>query len=1086
MNHVMIQKMATSQKAYEGGRTLYLQNRVRLESAKSFWKDSVEVHAMTGEGSPDSQNVKLTLNGGKITSFRCSCFAKNHNLNGLCAHGVAAALAWIEVSSHGLGQSDRAVETLVNRYDELRMTKVKEQYVKEEMEERQLVQVIPLFHIEDHQLRISLKVGSERFFKIKDITDFLDLCSKGEYCRYGELLKFYHVETAFTPESWRLIQELLRIDQKIWEDNRVGGPERETSCYLKGNSQLYLVGDDLDAFFTHMTDPLVETEGSGCTEDYVELQWMDPEFDLTLQYINIGNPSLGAKLILKNHVQCFTGAKHLYLLEGQNLWITSEAYHKDMGMLLAHLDQNDDFVDAGIRISAEDLPAFASSILTVIEPHMHLFSELDLDELKAKRLRTEFFFDVKGDLEVTLEIRHHYGNVHFNPVLGGKPTVKWRDLAGEHVVSLLAGRYFEKRYLDLGLLTTKDDTETALHLIAEQFDAFRAYGEVHVTETLSKVRVHTPKALRFHVQASSDWLDLQVNLDGLETKELNRILRHYEDGKHIYNLKNGNYALIEDKQIRVLNDLMEGLNLKADELVGHQGKIFKGRAGYLKRIFDQYQIPFTRDEDFDQLIDALHHKGREKVPLPKGLKASLRDYQVKGFQWLVSLYRLGFGGILADDMGLGKTVQMIALVAHIYEQADPTKPMKPTLIVCPASLLYNWQYEFRRFAPEMKTRVITGEGRTRKQMIQEENEAQVWITSYDMLRRDLEHYMTKSFEVQVLDEAQYIKNQSTKTARSVKKVPTAHRFALTGTPVENHLGELWSIFDFLMPGYLYNRTRFHKQFEGALGKEHEDQMLKKLSDMTAPFILRRMKKQVLQELPEKNDTNLFLPLAGEQKKLYAAFAMQLKKVLMKETDESYLKNRTNILASLTRLREICCAPELIVDDFSGENAKLEAMMELIETCVEGNHPVLVFSQFTRMLDLISQRLDAVGIAHFMLTGQTEKAVRQNLVDRFEAGEVPVFLISLKAGGNGLNLTKADTVIHYDPWWNLAAQNQATDRAYRIGQTREVNVYHLIASETIEENILVLQDAKQNLVDQVITGRQVNLSDLSREALMELL
>lgn len=1086
MNHNLIQKMATSQKAYEGGRTLYLQNKVRLESAKSFWKDSVEVRAMTGEHTPDSQSVKLTINGGKITSFRCSCFLTNHHLNGLCAHGVAAALAWTEVSSHGLGQSDRSVNELVTHYDELRLGNVRANYVKEELDERQLIQVMPLFYVEDHQLKISLKLGSQRFFPIKDITDFLDLCSKGEYCRYGDMLKFYHVETAFTSESWALIQVLMEIDQKIWEDNRVGLPEKDASCYLKGNSQLLLKGADLDHFIAQLTDTLVETEGAGSTADYVELCREDPELDFTLQYINIGNPSLGAKLILKNHIQCFAGSRHLYILEEEKLWVTSEAYCRTLGLLLHHIEQNDDFVDAGIRVSAEDLPAFAGSVLTSIEPYVNLFSELDLDELRSKRLRTEFFFDVKGDLEVTLEIRHHYGNMHFNPVMGGKPSVKWRDLAGEHAVSLLAGRYFEKKYLDQGLLTTKDNEEMALNLIADQFEAFYAYGEVHVSDALMKVRVHKPKELRFHVQASSDWLDLQVNLDGIDPKELNRIMRHYEDGKHIYNLKNGNYALIQDKQIRVLNELMEGLNLKADELIGQQGRIFKARAGYLKQVFERHDIPLTTDGEFDLLIDKLLHKGKEPVELPKKLTASLRDYQVKGFQWLVSLYRLGFGGILADDMGLGKTVQMIALIAHIYEQEEAEADHKPTLIVCPASLLYNWQYEFKRFAPEIRTRVITGEGRARKKQLEEATDAQVWITSYDMLRRDLELYLSKSFALQVLDEAQYIKNQSTKTARSVKRIPTAHRFALTGTPVENHLGELWSIFDFLMPGYLYNRTRFHKLFESALGKENEDEALKKLADMTAPFVLRRMKKQVLQELPEKCDTNLFLPLAGEQKKLYAAFALQLKKVLMKETDESYLKNRTNILASLTRLREICCAPELIVDDFNGSNAKLEAMMELIEACVGSDHPVLVFSQFTRMLDLIKERLDQADIPHFMLTGQTDKALRQELVDRFEAGEVPVFLISLKAGGNGLNLTKADTVIHYDPWWNLAAQNQATDRAYRIGQTREVNVYHLIASETIEENILVLQDAKQNLVDQVITGKQVNLSELSREALMDLL
>ena len=479
---------------------------------------------------------------------------------------------------------------------------------------------------------------------------------------------------------------------------------------------------------------------------------------------------------------------------------------------------------------------------------------------------------------------------------------------------------------------------------------------------------------------------------------------------------------------------------------------------------------------------------REPAVIPDSMQLVLRDYQVKGYEWLSMLDRLGFGGILADDMGLGKTIQMIALFCSIYGKGNcsPENEEKPSLIICPASLLYNWQNEIRRFAPELTSVVITGNGKERKQLLREKPKALIWITSYDMLRRDIDLYADCEFRIQVLDEAQYIKNQGTQTARAVKKIHSSRRFALTGTPVENRLGELWSIFDYLMPGFLFSYSRFRNVFELPLVKDQDTRVVNRLHNMISPFILRRLKKDVLTELPDKCDTVLYAELTGEQKRLYAANALQLRTSLEHQTEELFQQNRTNVLSALTRLREICCAPSLIYEDFTAENAKMEALMELMDSCLDGGHRILVFSQFARMLRLIENRLEEAGISCFTLTGQTGKQERQQLVERFEEGEVSVFLISLKAGGIGLNLTGADTVILFDPWWNVAAQNQATDRAHRIGQTREVNVYRIIARDTIEENILKLQDAKKNLVDQVLGGNHVSLTDLTREELMKLL
>ena len=391
--------------------------------------------------------------------------------------------------------------------------------------------------------------------------------------------------------------------------------------------------------------------------------------------------------------------------------------------------------------------------------------------------------------------------------------------------------------------------------------------------------------------------------------------------------------------------------------------------------------------------------------------------------------------------------------------------------------------------------LITGSAAERGEKLRNTAEHDVVITSYDLLKRDLPLYGELHFRFQVIDEAQYIKNPSTQSARAVKAVRAQTRYALTGTPIENRLSELWSIFDFLMPGFLYSYQRFRERFESPIVRDGDDEAMEMLRRMTGPFILRRLKRDVLKELPEKLETVVYSQMEGEQKELYTARALQLKEALKGRETENTGKappsprspeNKIQILAALTRLRQICCDPRLIYENYNGGSAKLETCMELLYSGVEAGYRILLFSQFTSMLDRIRSRLDEAGIASLLLVGETAKEERQQRVNAFQRGEAPVFLISLKAGGTGLNLTKADMVIHYDPWWNVAAQNQATDRAHRIGQEKTVTVIQLITRGTIEENILKLQQAKASLADQVVTGENVSLGSLSFEEIAGLL
>jgi SNF2 family DNA or RNA helicase len=436
---------------------------------------------------------------------------------------------------------------------------------------------------------------------------------------------------------------------------------------------------------------------------------------------------------------------------------------------------------------------------------------------------------------------------------------------------------------------------------------------------------------------------------------------------------------------------------------------------------------------------------------------------------------LGFGGILADDMGLGKTLQVIAYVMG-------ERPEKPALIVTPSALIYNWYNEIQRFTPEARVLVVDGPKEEREELVKELDGYEFVITSYPMLRRDGALYKDKMFSYCFIDEAQYIKNPKTMNARSVKNVNARVRFALTGTPIENSLIELWSIFDFVMEGYLYSAKEFRERFEIPLTKNSDYSAVESLRAKIKPFVLRRMKQDVLEELPEKIENTVYADLVPEQKRLYAAYLATARSETA-QLLESGAKMR--ILTILMRLRQICCHPALFDENYKKESGKLNALIDIVTGAIESGHRILVFSQFTSMLAIIRRKLDSMDIQSFYIDGQTKPYERTELAQRFNNGECPVFLISLKAGGTGLNLIGADTVVHFDPWWNPAVMDQASDRAYRIGQTRAVQVIRLASSGTIEEKILRLQESKRLLADDIIKMNTESFSALSNEEILSL-
>ena len=477
--------------------------------------------------------------------------------------------------------------------------------------------------------------------------------------------------------------------------------------------------------------------------------------------------------------------------------------------------------------------------------------------------------------------------------------------------------------------------------------------------------------------------------------------------------------------------------------------------------------------------------GNTTLPdLPALLFSMLRDYQKSGWRWLATLAHYGFGGILADDMGLGKTVQVIALI-HTLRHLETSRE-HPVLIVAPSSLVLNWKAEFNKFAPDLEVVVMDGPRQERARAREIALGADAELTSYPLIRRDIAELREISFLACILDEAQHIKNPDTANAHAVKGIVATYRFAVTGTPMENTPTELWSVFDFLMPGSLLSHRQFQQRYELPILKNNDTAALAALARMVRPFILRRVKADVLPELPEKIDTLLQCGMTREQQHLYQTFLKKARKSFEDFSNTATKgQDRIRIFALLTRLRQICCDPELVEPGCGAGSGKLELLQEVLQDALDGGHRILLFSQFTSMLDRIDTVLSEQGIERLRLDGRTPIEHRLDLVNAFNAGEGRVFLISLRAGGTGLNLTGADTVIHYDPWWNPAVEDQATDRAHRMGQEHTVQVIRLVTRGSIEEKILQLQDRKRSLIDQVVKPGGTFLDHLSIEEIRAL-
>ena len=1041
-------------------------------TTSTFWKGESGVRALV-EDQGKEYRASLHIKGSQVFDYSCSC-AQGNSYRGMCPHCKALFEAYKEQAPE---QQARPVSTSQQARAMIREYTNREVALIMSEGEKEQIKLSVSMVVSRREVKLEFKLGKDRLYMIRDLSAFAKAVESGTYVEYGKNLAFHHNLSVFVRESMPLLEFLLETVNVFCEHHEQF--QKSSFSARPVLRFLNLSRASRDRFFQIMMGNALELEDSRGQKRRLEIVERNPGLKVTVR--RQGRD--GVLVSIDRGLLYFEGERRLYLADAKYLYCCDQTCSEVLGVFLQQMMEGFG-TDCEIEINNKDMPLFYERVLKRIASYCTIDSgDLDLESFKPEELKARFDFDSDGPNELVLKPTLSYGDYSFQPVEDERlPRTVCRDVPGEFRISQLITRYFKYKEYESEYPAIRDDEEAVYRLLTEGMSQFMALGEVYFSESFKKLKVLPPPKVSVGIRSVGNWLELQVDTDGLSGADLTRLLSEYSQKKKYYRLKSGEFLSLDDNGLMTVAKLVEGLSLDRTEIQSRLLRLPKYRALYLDGILKEGSgITLYRDQLYKAVVRGMKSVEDSDFEIPKDLRQVLRGYQKTGYRWLKTLDSYGFGGILADDMGLGKTIQVIALLLDEAEREAHTT----SIIVCPASLVYNWENEFHTFAPALKVLTVTGTAGEREELLKHTDEEDVLITSYDLLKRDIELYERKSFRYQIIDEAQYIKNASTQSAKAVKGIDAENRFALTGTPIENRLSELWSIFDFLMPGFLFTYQRFKKEYELPIVKEQDRSALESLHRLIGPFILRRLKKDVLKELPDKLETVVYSAFDKEQKELYAANAFRLKKEL--EAMEGGTGRETiQILAELTRLRQICCDPHLCYENYGGGSAKLETCIDMVRNAVEGGHKILLFSQFTSMLEIIEKRLKKEGLSYYMLTGATPKEERLHMVNSFKDDGVPLFLISLKAGGTGLNLTAADVVIHYDPWWNIAAQNQATDRAHRIGQEKQVSVFKLITKGTIEENILKLQESKKNLAEQIITEGMVSISNLAREDLIGLL
>lgn len=1080
---------ASSRKAFDRGYALMGNaNLLRRRGFRELGADCevfAEVRSSSGIADCFHCYLDLTSDCDEIIEGGCDCPASRKQ-HGMCKHCVALALSFKESPASFEGYSDRlsprtsrSVRAYLDRAPDI---DAREAAAGSIHLHAQLINDFDLWSLR-------LKVSDDRVsYVVSDIDGFARALRGHLYMKYGKRLGFVHSLDAFAQGASRGLAHL------VGEMAPSSAPAKRELRLSEGD--VVRVLDALgDAPFEYCDMSLSRdlaasspTAPSDSSNHAVEMSVVDADPELSIRIMRLA--SGGYEIMRDADVHVVLNAGAAYAFADGVAYRTS----RDFGEAARFLRDVYQSVDDELHISDDDIAEFCKKVLPGIEGALDIEEPPELEALKPVAASFSFYLDCerrgRGKAElITVDARVRYRDSECVVGEFDKDDVVFRDERAEAAVAHVVAELFGEE----GCIPLSDE-EAAGTLLYGGLSELQRIGEVFTTPAFD--RLFNDRSLRVQIglSVSGNLIDMDVHATDVSAEELAQILRSVQRKKRFHRLKSGAIASLEDADVEALARLSVDFGIKPADIEAGRVEIPVYHAFFLDREYSDA----VRNEEFEAYIDRFDGDSLYDFEPPAHLAGILRPYQVDGYKWLRKLSAIGFGGILADEMGLGKSLQAIAYLSDMFAAGEA---QDAALVVSPASLVYNWAEEFAKFAPEMKVAIVDGprSERARKRAM---DGVQVFIASYDAVRMDIDAIQDISYSVAVLDEAQYIKNQATKTSRAVRRIKACHRFALTGTPVENRLSEVWSIFDFLMPGFLGSYMQFKRRFEVDVLGGDED-AARRLKSLIGPFVLRRLKEDVLADLPDKQESVVVVPLEGEQARLYLAQEQSLRESLLearrarKAARGSRLGHdvasdgeagvKVDVLAELMRLRQVALDPSLAYDGFSGVAAKTGAIMELVEQSIVSGRKSLVFSQFTSYLDILKSVLDERSIRYYEITGATDKRQRVSMVNSFNSDDVPVFLVSLKAGGTGLNLIGASVVIHADPWWNAAAIDQATDRAHRIGQKSMVSVYKVIAKGTIEERILKLQESKRKLARSVIGETSLSsLASMTRADLESLL
>ena len=946
------------------------------------------------------------------------------------------------------------------------------------------IKLVPIFlyNDTDKKLKVEFKIGNEQLTKINNLPDFFERMLNREKYKYNNVLEFIHEENAFEEQSRPLLKFLLKYAEIIKYANDVNNNYAHYGRNFNVNN-VVLSNTGLDELFEILKGKTVEFETKTGER---KIQFIDEPIDIKfiLEKSDESTYCLTPNIDVYGY-DIFYGKNYSYFLIDNKMHKCLPKVENRNLELLEVYKKN---YTQSIIFNENNLRNFFAIVVPKIKDNFKIknIDKEQIEKYMPKDLYVKIYLDYNEKGYIIADVKFCYGNVEFNPIKNVNLEITRNAIQENEVLDTFVQTGFMLDSANARLVLVND--EKIYNFLSKEIEDYMKKFEVLVAENFKKKDIKKIKIKSIGVKIENNLLDINLEDFKFNIYEIKDIINKYKLKRKFYKLKDGTYISLEkNNSLDFLENVVDNIEIDYVNSEGGTIKLPIYRAMYLEKLFKEMNnTNIQKNEYYKKMISEIEDRHIDiNTKIPKKLNTELRTYQKIGYKWLKTLEQYKMGGILADDMGLGKTVQVLTVIlSYIQENKEKAKN---SIIVCPSSLTLNWYNEIQKFTPTIKTLVISGDYLERKRKIETINNYQIVITSYDSLKRDIDLYTQYNFKYIVADEAQYIKNNNTKNSKAVKLINAETKFALTGTPIENSLSELWSIFDFIMPGYLYKYKKFKELYEIPIIKNQDEEKMNKLKKQIEPFILRRTKSEVLTELPDKTVTILSNEMKEEQYSIYMSYMAQARDEIMYQIDmKGFEKSQIKILSLLMRLRQICCHPKLFLSEYTGESSKLNQCIEIIQDAVLGEHKILLFSSYTSMFEIIEEQLKKLKINYLKLTGQTKVGERIKLVDEFNTNKnIKVFLISLKAGGTGLNLTGADMVIHYDPWWNLSAENQATDRTYRIGQKKNVQVYKLITKNSIEEKIYELQQKKAKLIDNMLSTDATFISKLSKDDIMAL-